>query len=118
MVSKTTQYGGGRRLLIGLMLLAFSVVLLGETAHATLYPWGNKPRGMYQVRQEADDTGWGTDRSPSKPSSIWYSLLSAIAHKTFGHGELALKQRQVETSSDGTQNSTSSASGSGSTATE
>jgi hypothetical protein len=59
MVSRTTQYGGGRRLLIWLMLLAFSLVLLGETAHATLYPWGNKPRVTDKVQQDTDDGGWG-----------------------------------------------------------
>jgi hypothetical protein len=107
------------RLAVWVMLIAFSVVLLGETAHSTLYPWGNKPRVVSKVQRDTDDGSWvdSSSRLPGHPeqqpimSSQLRYLKSGLLLVRLYFGVDIFSRNSTE--SNGPQTNESTVSGSG-----
>lgn len=78
-----------RRLIVGGLLVAFCLILFGQSTFASRYPWGNTPRDPSRVTQEVDDGGWAGGASVrTEPITKRHSFFAGLTLWLRGVGVL------------------------------
>jgi hypothetical protein len=87
-----------RRLVVWGVLVAFCVTMVGETALASLHPWGNQPRDISRVQVEVDEDPFSIDRMPAvDPPILWRQLAKLYWQFVRPHSQMKDYERNTGT---------------------